>query len=156
MDRLLCHDEKVPYFLRARGILGWSRSLIPSEYNQTSAEYVTKSTLENRIKEQMKNKMESLISPHPLLFKNFWHLQERRQNWQHCHVYCFQGTTDPWFPDKITVCEAWYILKLFATIHCIIQMASTLQTSNIFMLAGLSVHFCYKELGGLLQIISKE
>lgn len=142
--------------LRARGILGWSRGLIPSKYNHSSAEYGTKSTLENRIKEQMKNKKESLISPHPLLFKNFWHLQEKRQNWQYCHAYCFWGNIEPWFPDKITVCEVWYILKLFVTIHCIIQMASALQTSNIFMLTGLSVHFCYKKLGGLLQIISKE
>lgn len=144
------------FSLRARGIPGWSRGLIPSEYNQSSAEYGTKSTLENRIKEQMKNKMESPISPHPLLFKSFWHLQEKRQNQQCCHTHCFWGNTEPWFPDKITVCEVWYILKFFVTIHRIIQMASTLQTPNIFMLAGLSMHFCYKKLGGLLQIISKE
>ena len=144
------------FSLRARGILGWSRVLIPSEYNQSSAQYGTKSTLKNRIKEQMKNEMESLISPHPLLFKNFWHLQENRQNWQRCHTYCFWGNTNPLFPDKITVCEVWYILKLFVTIHCIIQMASALQTSNIFLLAELPVHFCYKKLGDLLLIISKE
>lgn len=28
----------------------------------------------------MKNKMQSLIPPHSLLFKNFQHLQEKRQN----------------------------------------------------------------------------
>lgn len=60
------------------------------------------------------------------------------------------------FQIKITFCEVDIFLQHFVTIHCIIQIASTLQTANIFMLAELSVHFCYKKLGGLLQIISKE
>lgn len=100
--------------------------------------------------------MQSLIPPHSLLFKNFQNLQEKRQNGNIATLTVPKELQNHGFWVKTTFCEVWYILKHFVTIHCIIQMVPTLQTANIFMLAGLSVHFCYKKLGGLLQIISKE